>query len=547
MTQSLIRQFNKARCASTPLIAIQTPDIQATINAIAADKDNSKFPILQWDCVRGLAAVNEPHGRTAYSRMVENKNAAKALCNPVEMLDRLNKPSKQPDLRDPQGQRTTPVADALPEGGIIFMSNLHRYFIPETIQALWNLRDIFKVDSRTLVILCPAITLPPEISGDVLVLNEPLPNEAQLASIVNETYDAVEIKRPEPPLLNKAVDALCGLAAFSAEQVCAMSVTEDGLDLPQLWERKRQQIEQTPGLSVWRGQQKFTDIGGCGNIKQFLTAVKNGENRPRAVVFQDELEKQVAGSGGDTSGTTQELLQMQLTYMQDHDSTGVMFIGHPGVAKSDIAKAFGNEAGIPTIQLDLGSAKDSYVGNTNKNMAMILKVIEATSQDRAIWISTCNNIKNLPPELKRRYSYGTFFFDLPTQAERALIWNIYLSKFKLDQKSRRPNDLGWTGAEIKNCCLLARNLSLTLEEATNYIAPISVTDPERIATLRSEADNRYISASTAGFYKKPEGAEEPPETDVIGVAVFAQQKPKRKINTEPNKGGKGDKGSGSVN
>ena len=538
MTLSLIQQFNKARCASTPLIAIQTPDIQATINAIAADKENARFPILQWDCVRGLTPANDPSGRAVCARILENK-ASKSLCNPVEMLDRLNKPSKQQDQR--RADNMIPIPDALPEGGIIFMSNLHKHFIPETIQALWNLRDAFKVDSRTLVILCPTITLPAEISGDVLVLNEPLPNEAQLLSIVNDTYEAVSKPLPTPDSAAKAVDALCGLAAFSAEQVCAMSVTADGLDLAQLWERKRQQIEQTPGLSVWRGNQKFSDIGGCGNIKEFLTAVKNGKDRPRAVVFQDEIEKQLAGSGGDTSGTTQELLQMQLTYMQDHNSTGVMFIGHPGVAKSDIAKSFGNEAGIPTIQLDLGSAKDSYVGNSNKNMAMILKVIEATSQDRAIWIATCNNIRNLPPELKRRYSYGTFFFDLPTQSERTLIWNIYLNKFGINPKLKKPNDLGWTGAEIKNCCLLAHRLEKTLEEAAEYIAPIFVTDPERIATLRSEADNRYISAATSGFYKKPEGAEEPPETEVVGVAVFAQ-KNKRSIKTaEPPKGDKGGK------
>ena len=61
----------------------------------------------------------------------------------------------------------------------------------------------------------------------------------------------------------RAVDALLGLAAFPAEQVVAMSLSKRGLDHDQLWERKRQVIEQAPGLTVWRGGEAFTDVGGC--------------------------------------------------------------------------------------------------------------------------------------------------------------------------------------------------------------------------------------------------------------------------------------------
>ena len=53
--------------------------------------------------------------------------------------------------------------------------------------------------------------------------------------------------------MQRAVDALIGLAAFPAEQVVAMSLSKQGLDAEQLWERKRQIIEQAPGLKIWRG------------------------------------------------------------------------------------------------------------------------------------------------------------------------------------------------------------------------------------------------------------------------------------------------------
>ena len=48
----------------------------------------------------------------------------------------------------------------------------------------------------------------------------------------------------------KAVDALIGLAAFPAEQALAISLVKRHLDTEDLWERKRQIIEQTPGLAV---------------------------------------------------------------------------------------------------------------------------------------------------------------------------------------------------------------------------------------------------------------------------------------------------------
>jgi hypothetical protein len=57
----------------------------------------------------------------------------------------------------------------------------------------------------------------------------------------------------------------------------------------ELWNRKRGFIEATPGLSVWRGGEKFADIGGCENIKGFLKDVIAGDDSPRAVIFLDEI------------------------------------------------------------------------------------------------------------------------------------------------------------------------------------------------------------------------------------------------------------------
>ncbi len=75
------------------------------------------------------------------------------------------------------------------------------------------------------------------------------------------------------------------MAAFPAEQALAISVTKNGLDVAGLWARKRQVIEQTPGLSVWRGGETFDQIGGVENVKTFLRAVIAGAEPPRVVAY----------------------------------------------------------------------------------------------------------------------------------------------------------------------------------------------------------------------------------------------------------------------
>src|SRR5690606_35151843 len=109
------------------------------------------------------------------------------------------------------------------------------------------------------------------------------------ARLVAETFDSANLHAPDEGTVAKAVDALIGLAAFPAEQVLAMSLSKNGVDFERLWERKRQAVEQTPGLTVWRGGETFDQIGGCDNIKRFLAAVLHGQEAPRVIVFVDEI------------------------------------------------------------------------------------------------------------------------------------------------------------------------------------------------------------------------------------------------------------------
>lgn len=487
----LVRDFKAARRCSTPILGVQTPDMAATMATLVEAVGDFKGGIaVAWDIVRGLQAL-VPDQAKELARILERAQKDPAtLGNPVEALE---------------------VAQYLPPGSVYFMMNAQRCYSELTVlQAIWNVRDSFKQNRRMLVLLGPGLKLPQELEGDVIVLDEPLPTPEECRSLIEKQLDNADLPAAPAAILQKATDAVMGLPAFTVEQITAMSLSkksEGGIDLDALWDRKRTAIEQTPGLSVWKGGESYDAVGGCANIKGFLDRFIGGRSSFNAVVFIDEIEKAMAGAGpvGDTSGTSQDQLMQLLTFMQDKRTPGLIFIGHPGVAKSQIAKATGNKAGVPTIQMDLGGMKAGIVGESEARVRQALKVVEAVSGGKALFIATCNDISALKPELRRRFKLGTFFFDLPDAEEREAIWAIYLQRYGLKEEGR-PDDENWTGAEIENCCELAWSLNTNLRDAASYIVPIAKAAAGRVEKLRGDADGRFISASYQGVYLHPSTA-----------------------------------------
>lgn len=466
-----------ARRVSAPIVALNTPDPEASMLAIAGVTNGA--PLVEWDVIRGMTGRNNA-GTAAATAVTGEIDETKH--NPVAALAK---------------------AAELPAGAVLFIHLAGRWLTEApVVQALWNLRDKFKRNRRTCVLLSRQIGIPLELQDDVIVIDEPLPGEHQLAGIVQQQHKNADLVAQTEDMEHATVMAIRGLSAFAAEQVTAMCLRKSGVDLDALWERKRQQIEQTPGLKVYRDGGTFRDIGGCDVVKDFLTRIMHGSAAPHAIVFIDEIEKAMGGRG-DTSGVSQDQLGAILSYMQDNSCAGMIFIGPPGAAKSAVAKAAGTEGGVPTIQLDLGAAKGSLVGQSEQQLRAALKVITAVSNGRSLWIATCNSIGELPPELRRRFTLGTFFFDLPTSHERDAIWAIWSEQYGIEahRMTQRPADDGWTGAEIKQCCDIAWRLGCSLEEASAFVVPVSRSAADSIKRLREQADGRFLSASRPGVYR----------------------------------------------
>lgn len=486
---ALAAQFRQARTVSVPLVGISTADQTATIQLLAADWP--QHPLVQWDAAQGITGVNQP-GKEAL--ITANITGPDTINFPEAMV----------------------AAQALPQKAVLFVHNAQRQLasqepsaIATAVQAVANLRDRFKQNYRCLVLLAPSFVAPSELAHDIITYVDPLPARESLKQVVEEIHVSAKQPVPKGETLDRAMDAATGLPLFEAEQIVSLSLTEKGLDLDQLWERKRLAIEATPGLSVWRGAEKFTDLVGLDAVKRKLSNVIKGRQPVGCFVFVDEIDKVLANVEQDTTGTRMYQLRSLLTKMEDNNWNGIVCVGVPGAGKSALAKAAGNEAGVVTIALDLGETESKFVGESEENVRHAIRVIESVGGGRAFFIATSNAATVMRPELQRRFHAGMFFFDVMTAEQRAAAWVLYMRKFGLPAQPV-PADDGWTGAEIRNCCYSAWNESITLVEAARFIVPMARSRADDIENLRRYAHGRFLDATKDGAYvydQKPMAAQ----------------------------------------
>ena len=478
-------QLKAARRCGVPLVAVTSYDQQASVATIASVIANS--PIVTYDCVNGMKGVNQ-EGENALGDIRGDADPS-LFTDPVTCLDA--------------------ACQKAPEKTVIVLIGADRYLTDVRCQqAVINCRDPFKATQRMVILLSSTqLTLPADLQSDTFIINDEVPEAEERGKIVTQLYKDADIKEPpKPELLQTSIAATRGLSSYSTEQSVALSMTKDGVNTEDLWKRWRQAINSTPGLTVDTSGATLDDIGGLDNFKAFSRKIMAGRNAPSAIVRVEEIEKAFAGSGygngglGDSSGTSQSIMQYLLTWMQEQNATGLIALGPAGSGKSLSSVAMGSAGKVPTITLDLGAVKGSLVGESEKNCRRALDTIKALAGARTFWIGTCNSLGALPPELRRRFQYGIWFFDLPDAKERDAIWKLWLKRFP-DVKDVRPEDEGWTGAEIRTAVQTAYDLNCTPKEAAQWIVPVCKMASEVIEELRKKASNRYLSANKSGTYQ----------------------------------------------
>lgn len=485
----MLKLFESARRVSVPLVVVTTADQAATIEAIREQTGNG-LPIVRWDAACGMRPLTDM--KTDPGQVAMTKAGIKSE-HTIGFTEAMM------------------AAQLLPQGTILFALNAHRQLqsqepqaVAAAIQAVANLRDPYKRSFRTLVLLAPALAPIPELSHDVMIVDHALPTVEELGVIVTETHaSAKELKPMTKEATAKAVDAVGGLTAFEAEQNMALSLTTDGLDIRALWERKRATIELTRGLSVYRGKETLDDLRGLSSVKARLRQHVSAKTPVGVVVWIDEGADVFSNVENDTSGVKTDQQRALLVEMEQQNWRGLIAVGVPGSGKSAIARAFGNEAGVPTVSVDFGDMEGPHVGESEAMLRSALKVIKSVGRGNAFFVLTCNSLKGIRPQFQRRFRRGVFFFDLPTAEERAAIWALYEKRYELKPQPR-PDDDGWTGSEIEECCKSAWDTGVTLAEAAQYIIPVSRSRAAEIEEMRKEANGRFLDASHPGAYQYQE-------------------------------------------
>lgn len=498
----LSTDFRLARGSSVPLIMIETADPASSLRQIR--KVSLKAPIVGWDNLEGFTAKNEE----AISVLIEVLGPQEDPNGEPTNNWKITKPDEALEKATKFRGKTQVGSEKI--GGTIFvMMQGHRFIDPmlygethSVIQGIWNLRDLYKTNMRTLVIPCPQAELPSELQHDFIVLDDPLPSKAELGESLSKIYQQAYRKAITKETLQVSTEATLGLSAFQAEQVFSTSLRKEGVDVPRLWERKRKTVEMRAGNKIWRGPENFSQVIGVPIIKGFLSLImENPDNPPTLIILWDELEKALSGAqSGSNDSASQEIHGLLLSWMADNHIPALRMIGHAGCSKSHIAKAVAGQYNRPCIVQNFSEMKNKWVGESTKRFVESMKMVLAIGWP--LVMATCNNESVLSPEFRDRFNMGTWMFDLPNPEQRAGAWKQHCSFYGVSDK-RTFSDEGWSYRNIHDCASLSKITRQPLDVAKNYIVSISKSNPKGVQALREFADGKYLSVEYDGTYVNP--------------------------------------------
>jgi hypothetical protein len=499
--KSFIELFTAARSISTPEIAVRTFDpastIQNVVKSLSAEVANAT-PIMSWDAIHGLRGLNEV-GLEAGADICKKADGGAGVerAATVDLVICLA------------------ALEEANEDVIAFVHNPHLLWETDkrVIQAMWNLRDLYKARGNMLVSLIGiGVELPAELAQDVLVLEEPLPTRTELAKIVRDTFAFAAQKKEYAACKNgvtdevvaKAVDAGIGLPTFPFDQSVAMTLDKKAgkLDIETLWGRKKDIVSGNPGLTYHAGKETLADMYGCAAWVKTGKMLMDGQYRPTIIVRMDEIQRQLSGSDTDSSGTKGNLMGEFLTWVNDKKVICTLNLGVSGTSKSWGPYCIGGEYDVPVINYDIASMEHKHVGESSRHMRTAHKVLESISDCRIWLVASANNLNGLPPELISRFQKGgIYFFDLPDASERLGIMKLKMKAYGLDESQPLPDTTGWTGRDIDNCCGKAQLYGCDLVTASKTIIPLSRSHTAEIENIRSQAADRFLSASYEGIYQ----------------------------------------------
>jgi SpoVK/Ycf46/Vps4 family AAA+-type ATPase len=491
--------------AQYPLIYMVTSEEERAEQAIAAlAQSKPQRRVFIWTVTHGIVEYGQPRTTTQHNTV--SPEAA------VEWVIRQREP------------------------GIFVFKDMHPFTgSPAVTRWLRDAVASFKGSNKTIILMSPVQEIPIELEKEVIVLDFPLPDMAELNQVLTQQLEQTRNRRPSTEVREKLLKAALGLTRDEAEkvyrkaQVTAGRLTEEEVDI--ILSEKKQLIRRNGILEYIEEDETIDSVGGLEELKHWL--------RQRSNAFTERAREY---------GLPQP--------------KGMLILGVPGCGKSLIAKTTSRLWSLPLLRLDMGRVYDgSMVGRSEQNLRNALKTAESISpvilfideMDKAFagstgssdsdggtssrifgsfltWMqektspvfvmATANRVERLPGEFLRKGRFDEIFFvDLPNTEERKEIFRIHLSKrrrdiarFDLDQLANVCD--GFSGAEIEQALVAAMYEAFAQEReftqldiiaAIKATLPLSRTMTEQVTALRDWARQRARpAASSVAEYQRLE-------------------------------------------
>jgi len=481
--------------AQYPLIYLLTSEEERSEQAIASIAQmKPQRRIFVWTVTHGIVEYGQPRSLTQHNTV--SPEAA------IEWVIR---------QRDP---------------GLYIFKDLHPFIdSPATTRWLRDAVASFKGTQKTIILMSPDQTVPIELEKEVVVLDYPLPNLAELDEVLSAQLEQARARRTTTEAREKLLKATLGLTRDEAQkvyrkaQVTAGRLTEAEVEI--VLSEKKQLIRRNGILEFIEIDETIDSIGGLEELKRWL--------QQRSNAFTERAREY---------GLPQP--------------KGMLILGVPGCGKSLIAKTTSRLWSLPLLRLDMGRVYDgSTVGRSEANLRSALKTAESISpailfideMDKAFagssgssdsdggtssrifgsfltWMqekkspvfvmATANRVERLPGEFLRKGRFDEIFFvDLPNAEERQDIFKIHLQKRRRDIERFDIAQLanvcdGFSGAEIEQAIVAAMYEAFAQEReftqldiiaASRATLPLSKTMTEQVTALREWARQRARPAA----------------------------------------------------